>query len=87
MIEGSLLAVFGMMRREENEIGMHSVIIWHKMFAKIFDHFEKLKLEFYKDQQKLSISCNIFCQIIPLCKYGYYNITHNQISTILFNSL
>jgi len=27
MIEGSLLAVFGMMRREENEIGMHSVVI------------------------------------------------------------
>ena len=49
MIEGSLLAVFGMMRREENEIGMHSVVIWHKMLAKIFDQFEKrLKLEFYK---------------------------------------
>jgi len=73
MIEGSLLAVFGMMRREENEIGMHSVVIWHKMFTKIFYQFEK--------------SCNIFCQIFSLCKYGYYNITHNQISTILFNSL
>ena len=81
MIESSLLAVFGMMRREENEIGMHSVLIWHKMLAKIFYQ----NLNFIEAFQK--VITNIFCQIFSLCKYGYYNITHNQISTILFNSL